>query len=185
MYEGQWDQGKMQGKGKFTWKPDCFYEGDYLNDLKHGYGEFHFSAECSWKVRRELQRDCLSLSLSLRWGLPRVGVHVCASGPSQTAAGPLGRRRRSRRRCSAGECWSLGWGLQIACLTVVFFIFEWRKLRGHGNTGSKTETARCRLEMKCTRASGRTEEENAGSRARSSLRRATSTSFPTSRTKST
>lgn len=90
MYEGQWDQGKMQGKGKFTWKPDCFYEGDYLNDLKHGYGEFHFSAECSWKgtwkYGKQDGNGSLQVGNEVYEGVWENGRRKCwIKGPKQSA----------------------------------------------------------------------------------------------------
>lgn len=30
----------MHGKGKFSWPDGREYEGEYFNDLKHGYGVF-------------------------------------------------------------------------------------------------------------------------------------------------
>ena len=30
----------MEGKGIFKWPDGRTYNGDYLNDQKHGYGEF-------------------------------------------------------------------------------------------------------------------------------------------------
>jgi hypothetical protein len=30
----------MQGKGKFSWAYGSYYEGDYMQDMKHGYGTF-------------------------------------------------------------------------------------------------------------------------------------------------
>ena len=32
----------MDGKGLFTWPDGRKYEGDYLNDKKHGFGIFTF-----------------------------------------------------------------------------------------------------------------------------------------------
>ena len=36
-YEGEWFEGKMQGKGKLITQCDV-YEGDFLNDHMEGYG---------------------------------------------------------------------------------------------------------------------------------------------------
>ena len=30
----------MDGKGKYTWPDGRVYEGDYLNDKRHGNGQF-------------------------------------------------------------------------------------------------------------------------------------------------
>ena len=30
----------MEGKGEFTWSDGRIYKGDYLDDKKHGFGEF-------------------------------------------------------------------------------------------------------------------------------------------------
>jgi hypothetical protein len=41
MYEGHWKNGMMNGHGKFIWPTGKFYEGEYLNNKKHGYGVFY------------------------------------------------------------------------------------------------------------------------------------------------
>lgn len=33
----------MNGKGKFCWPDGRYYEGDYQNDLKHGYGIYQWA----------------------------------------------------------------------------------------------------------------------------------------------
>ena len=38
-YEGDWKDNNMHGKGIYTWKDGRKYEGEYLNDKKHGF--FH------------------------------------------------------------------------------------------------------------------------------------------------
>jgi len=53
-YEGEWDGGLRQGKGKYTSKASGgLYQGEYLNDLKHGFGKYEFSNgdyyEGNWK----------------------------------------------------------------------------------------------------------------------------------------
>jgi hypothetical protein len=30
----------MHGKGLYTWKDGRMYQGEYLNDKKHGFGEY-------------------------------------------------------------------------------------------------------------------------------------------------
>lgn len=40
MYIGQFQNGKKWGHGVFRWKDGSFYEGDYCNDLKHGWGRY-------------------------------------------------------------------------------------------------------------------------------------------------
>lgn len=35
MYEGDWLNNNMHGKGVYTWKDGRRYEGEYLNDKKH------------------------------------------------------------------------------------------------------------------------------------------------------
>lgn len=32
MYEGEWCEGKMNGKGKLTWPDGRMYDGEYIND---------------------------------------------------------------------------------------------------------------------------------------------------------
>ena len=45
MYEGEWAEGKMEGKGEFIWPGTLYfyldkrkYVGGYLKDMKSGYG---------------------------------------------------------------------------------------------------------------------------------------------------
>ena len=38
IYEGDWFEGKMHGRGVYTWPSGQSYEGEYKMDLKHGYG---------------------------------------------------------------------------------------------------------------------------------------------------
>ena len=40
MYEGEWKNNLMHGRGKFTWPDGTCYSGEYLNDQKHGFGVF-------------------------------------------------------------------------------------------------------------------------------------------------
>ena len=42
MYEGEWKNNKMHGKGIFTWKDGRRYEGEYVNDKKEGFGIFEW-----------------------------------------------------------------------------------------------------------------------------------------------
>ena len=32
----------MHGKGKYTWKDGRYYEGEYINDKKHGCGVYRW-----------------------------------------------------------------------------------------------------------------------------------------------
>jgi len=38
VYDGQWVNGMMSGKGVNTWPDGRSYVGEYLNDKKEGYG---------------------------------------------------------------------------------------------------------------------------------------------------
>lgn len=40
MYKGEWKNNKMDGNGEFTWPDGRKYIGSYVEDKKHGYGEF-------------------------------------------------------------------------------------------------------------------------------------------------
>lgn len=42
MYEGEWKNNKMHGKGIFTWRDGRRYEGEYVNDKKEGFGIFEW-----------------------------------------------------------------------------------------------------------------------------------------------
>ena len=35
---GSWKENNMHGKGVYQWKDGRIYQGDYLNDKKHGFG---------------------------------------------------------------------------------------------------------------------------------------------------
>ena len=40
-YEGEWEAGEMQGKGKFTYRGGCdTYEGQIKDGMKWGYGKY-------------------------------------------------------------------------------------------------------------------------------------------------
>lgn len=39
-YKGGFSQGKMEGFGIFSWKDGSRYEGEYVNNLKHGKGKY-------------------------------------------------------------------------------------------------------------------------------------------------
>jgi hypothetical protein len=56
MYEGHWKNGMMNGHGKFIWPTGKFYEGEYLNNKKHGYGVFYggISLRRSCGIREKL-----------------------------------------------------------------------------------------------------------------------------------
>ena len=38
MFDGEWKDNKMNGKGKYTWPNGSEYVGEYVNDVKQGYG---------------------------------------------------------------------------------------------------------------------------------------------------
>ena len=42
IYEGQFENGKINGKGIFKWKNGEIYEGDFVNGIKHGKGIHKF-----------------------------------------------------------------------------------------------------------------------------------------------
>ena len=39
-YEGNWKNGKMNGKGKILYSDGSFYEGDFIDNLRCGYGKY-------------------------------------------------------------------------------------------------------------------------------------------------
>ena len=42
IYEGQFENGKINGKGIFKWKNGEIYEGDFVSGIKHGKGIHKF-----------------------------------------------------------------------------------------------------------------------------------------------
>jgi len=36
--QGQFEHNKIQGKGLLKWNNNCWYEGDFVNGLRHGRG---------------------------------------------------------------------------------------------------------------------------------------------------
>ena len=40
MYEGEWQRGKVYGKGKFSWPSGATYEGDFKWGRMEGLGTF-------------------------------------------------------------------------------------------------------------------------------------------------
>jgi hypothetical protein len=57
MYEGEWSEGKMHGKGTFMWKDGRQYEGEYVNDQKEGEGIFTWPGE--YKIINNLQETVI------------------------------------------------------------------------------------------------------------------------------
>ena len=41
-YKGNWLEGKKNGMGIYTWKSKARYVGNYVNDVREGYGEYFF-----------------------------------------------------------------------------------------------------------------------------------------------
>jgi hypothetical protein len=41
-YEGEFVDGKKNGKGKFSWSDGSYYEGDFVDGLFEGYGTYYF-----------------------------------------------------------------------------------------------------------------------------------------------
>ena len=48
-YEGDWVEGKAQGKGTYKWKNGDEYTGDWFKCLKHGMGRDDFSSGDSYE----------------------------------------------------------------------------------------------------------------------------------------
>ena len=42
MYEGDWFDNQMHGKGVYFWPDGRRYEGDYYMDKKQGYGTYYW-----------------------------------------------------------------------------------------------------------------------------------------------
>ena len=40
IYQGQFKDGKKNGKGKITWRDNSYYEGDFVNNYYEGYGVY-------------------------------------------------------------------------------------------------------------------------------------------------
>ena len=40
IYEGEWLENKMHNRGIYSWKDGRKYEGEYQQDLKHGFGVY-------------------------------------------------------------------------------------------------------------------------------------------------
>lgn len=36
--QGEFEQNRIQGRGRLEWDDDCWYEGDFLDGLRHGEG---------------------------------------------------------------------------------------------------------------------------------------------------
>ena len=51
-----WINGKQEGKGKFLYENEHIYEGDWLNDLRHGKGIFICNKNCA-KYEGEFLND--------------------------------------------------------------------------------------------------------------------------------
>ena len=41
-YEGNWVEGRKEGKGKIIFKSGSIFEGEFKNDLKHGFGKMYY-----------------------------------------------------------------------------------------------------------------------------------------------
>ena len=54
VYKGDWFNNKMHGKGFFTWVDGRTYQGNYVEDRKEGKGEF------TWPDGRKYQGDWLN-----------------------------------------------------------------------------------------------------------------------------
>ena len=44
VYEGQFENGKKNGKGKLVWDNGSAYEGEFKEDLVHGYGKLMYAS---------------------------------------------------------------------------------------------------------------------------------------------
>ena len=42
---GSWQSNNMHGKGKYSWKDGRFYEGEYFEDKKQGYGTYRWAGK--------------------------------------------------------------------------------------------------------------------------------------------
>jgi hypothetical protein len=47
VYEGEFQKGNRQGKGKYTWTDGSYYEGEWLADKMNGAGAY---ANCEVKL---------------------------------------------------------------------------------------------------------------------------------------
>ena len=40
IYNGHFRNGKFEGRGLYRWNDGSFYDGEYLNGVRNGYGRF-------------------------------------------------------------------------------------------------------------------------------------------------
>jgi hypothetical protein len=70
----------MQGKGVFTWPDGRKYEGEYLNDKKHGFGIFTFKDgrvyEGEWENGKQHGRGKYKKKKIMREGIWEYGVRT-------------------------------------------------------------------------------------------------------------
>ena len=50
IYEGEWHENRKHGKGKYTYQNGGIYNGDFVNDLPHGFGEYIQTDQSYFKV---------------------------------------------------------------------------------------------------------------------------------------
>lgn len=50
-YEGEWEDGKFHGKGKFNWTDGSSYEGEYEHGKKEGQGSFVYPSKKVYRGR--------------------------------------------------------------------------------------------------------------------------------------
>ena len=42
-YKGGYDEGRKQGKGKYTWPDGSYYEGEWVDNKINGSGEYYWA----------------------------------------------------------------------------------------------------------------------------------------------
>lgn len=89
-YEGEWQNGKMHGKGKYTWGCGSVYEGEWNQGQEHGKGKYTLSSgnvyegdfvEGRWEGRGKytiVQRNALLIEYDGEWKCNRrMGYGKC------------------------------------------------------------------------------------------------------------
>jgi len=85
-YDGEWKDGKRNGKGEMVWKNGARYNGDWSNGKRDGYGEHIFpngeKYVGNWKNGRREGRTIRALCISFLSdiGIVGTGIRVFSNG---------------------------------------------------------------------------------------------------------
>ena len=64
--KGQWIRGKLNGKGEFHQADGSYYEGDFVDHLKEGYGTFIFANKQGFYVG-DWKKNCFDGNGEMKW----------------------------------------------------------------------------------------------------------------------